>query len=345
MELEDQLIKTIARAVPSVKGRVGRRDLHLGIGDDAAILTDGRQSDWVLSCDAFLEGVHFRTSTYPPDSIGYKSLARAASDLAAMGANPVYFFLTLALPGKLRGKWLERFLGGLSRAARELGMRLAGGDTSRTGEVFVGIAVIGKIGRGLAVVRSGARPGDTVFVSGRLGRAQLGLELMNAPGRAGRKAPAWAGLLEPHLYPRVRIKLGAWLARNRLASAMMDISDGLSTDLARMCRASRVGARLWADRIPRVAIPTQAAKMLGGRRLDPLHMALHGGEDYELLFAVPRKNLHRLRGDGPELAQVTAIGEITRGSHITLVSSNGGERPLQAGGWDPFSRRRRSAPS
>jgi thiamine-monophosphate kinase len=334
LESEDQLIERIAKAVPSVRGAARRAELRLGIGDDAAVLAPGRHDDWVLSCDAFLQDVHFSFGAEPPDSVGYKALARAASDLAAMGAKPAYFFSTLALPGKLTGSWLDQFLGGMRRASRELGMRLAGGDTSRAGSISISITVVGKIGRRLAVTRSGARPGDTVFVSGRLGGAALGLALMEARGH---RLPRLSRLLQPHLYPKIRIELGAWLAKHRVASAMMDMSDGLSTDLARMCRASRVAARLWAGRIPCVAIPESARRALRGR-LDPLHMALHGGEDYELLFTVPKRNLRRLRA-APGFSQIAAIGEIERGSHITLVGADGRARRLEAGGWDPFRQR------
>ena len=164
---------------------------------------------------------------------------------------------------------------------------------------------IGRLARGKAVTRSGARPGDILYVSGRLGRAQLGLELAKSagPGTLVKMLQRHSDLLQPHLYPQIRVELGAWLARQRIASAMMDISDGLSTDLARMCRASGVGARLWAESIPCVKLPLARTGMLRTLRLDPMEMALHGGEDYELLFTVPRKEgkaapkRARIRGD------------------------------------------------
>lgn len=287
----------------------------------------------MLSCDALVDGIHFRAESYPPDSVGYKALARATSDLAAMGAEARFFLLTLALPTGLRGAWLDRFLRGMRRAARELGMRLAGGDTTRSDKVSISITVIGEIGRKLAVRRSGARSGDLIYVSGRLGRAALGLALMEARGRAGGLLGA---LLKPHLYPQIRIELGHCLARRCVVSAMIDISDGLSTDLAHVCRASGVGAQLAAERIPRVRIPPAATRALRGRRLNPLRMALHGGEDYELLFTVPRRNLTRLRSVR-EIRNCTAIGEIVRGGGITLIDEKGRATPLEPLGWDPFS--------
>jgi thiamine-monophosphate kinase len=336
MGIEDRLIERVVKARPPAGGKGG--GLRLGIGDDAAVGSPRLGCEWVLSCDAFLDGVHFRAESYPPDSVGYKALVRAASDLAAMGATPRLYLLTLALPAGRTGKWLDEFMRGMRRAARVLGMRLAGGDTTKSAKIFISITVIGEIGRGLAVKRSGARPGDLVYVSGHLGRAALGLELMNARGRgvlSGRSAGP-ARLVQPHLYPQIQIKLGAWLARHRVASAMMDLSDGLSTDLARLCQASAVGARLWDEQIPRVRIPDAAARGLEGRRLDPLLMALNGGEDYELLFTVPRKNLKRLRG-APAFAEITAIGEIEGGRQITRIGPDGRPSRLEPAGWDPFS--------
>jgi thiamine-monophosphate kinase len=334
---EAQLIERIAKAVPSVTGTrrtaKAQRGLRLGIGDDAAVLAAGRRHEWVLSCDALVDGIHFRAESYPPDSVGYKALARATSDLAAMGAEARFFLLTLALPTGFRGKWLDHFLRGMGRAARELGMRLAGGDTTRSDKVSISITVIGEVGRGLAVTRAGARPGDWIYVSGRLGRAALGLALMEARGRA---AKLLAPLLKPHLYPQIRIELGTWLARHCVASAMIDISDGLSTDLGRLCRASGVGAQLAAERIPCVRIPAAATRVLRGKPLDPLRMALHGGEDYELLFTVPRRNWKRLRVV-PEFGNCTAIGEIVPGGRIALVDEKGRATRLEPLGWDPFS--------
>ena len=337
MHREAQLIERITKAVPSVRGRRGgakaRRGLRLGIGDDAAILAAGRRDEWVLSSDALVDGIHFRAKSDPPDSAGYKALARATSDLAAMGAKARFFLLTLALPADRTGTWLDAFLRGMSRAARELGMWLAGGDTTRSDQVSISITVIGEIGRGLAVKRSGARPGDRIYVSGRLGRAALGLALMESRGRAD-KLPA--SLLAPHLYPAIRLELGGWLARHRVASAMMDISDGLSTDLARLCDASGVGAELAAGRIPCVRIPAVAARVLRGEPLDPLRLALHGGEDYELLFTVPPGKVKQLRR-APGFAQLAEIGEVRRGKRRTVVDGEGNRQPLEPHGWDPFS--------
>jgi thiamine-monophosphate kinase len=330
MGQEDQLIERIRRAVPSRS----RGSLRLGIGDDAALISPRKGFELVLSCDAFLEGVHFFANRHPADSIGFKALARATSDLAAMGAQPRLFLLTLALPASRTGKWLDEFLRGMGRAARQLGMRLAGGDSTKSARISISVTVLGEVGRGRAVTRSGARPGDILCVSGRLGGAEQGLKMVQSAAlKASNSREKDRGrLLRPHLYPQIRVALGAWLAARRVASAMIDISDGLSTDLARLCAASHVGARIWAPRIPCV-------KVLPALKMDPLQMALHGGDDYELLFAVPRRKMQRLRR-APGSAEIVAIGEIERGAKITLVDDGGRAKILRPGGWDPFGLKR-----
>ena len=208
MPRESQLVEKIARAL--LPHRAASSRLKIGIGDDAAILSPAAHTDWVLSCDTFLEGVHFRLKTHPPDSVGYKALARASSDLAAMGATPRFFLLTLALPAARTGAWLNTFLKGMARAASELGITIIGGDTTRSRTVFISITVLGEIAPGRALTRSGARPGDIIYVSGKLGRAQLGLELVLRGHARDRRMRA---LVQPHLYPKIRIELGAWLAQ------------------------------------------------------------------------------------------------------------------------------------
>lgn len=345
MGREDQLIKQLALTVPSemgsrAVGRSRRAGVRLGIGDDAAVIVPGRTADLVVTCDAFLEGVHFLADRHPPDSVGYKSLARATSDIAAMGAAPRFFLLTVALPQHLTGEWLSGFLRGMRRAARQLGVRLIGGDTTRFRSVSISITVLGEVARGRAITRAGAQPGDMLYVTGELGRAKLGLELVrNCPlSQVESVIRGQNRLLRRHLYPRIHVRLGRWLANRRIASAMIDISDGLSTDLGHLCAASGVGARLWAERIPRVAIPSSQSKLARKLRLDRLEMALHGGDDYELLFTVPRR-LAKFLQSAPEFRDVTAIGEIERGKQILLVDRDGHAKPLKPGGWDPFRKK------
>lgn len=345
MDRESKLVERIARALPCQSGRSHESALRLGIGDDAAIVASSGKKDWVLSCDAFLEGVHFLAKSHPPDSVGYKSLVRATSDLAAMGATPRFFLLTLAIPLSHTGAWLTGFLRGMARAARAMNVILLGGDTTKSGTVSISITVIGEIARGHEVTRAGAHPGDLIYVSGTLGRAQLGLEiLLNGSPRAKslteRNVNRVSGqelrrLLRPHLHPAIKLDLGAWLAKHRIASAMMDISDGLSTDLARLCATSGVGAQIQSNSIPRVVLPKALSKHLKRPKLDPLKLALHGGEDYELLFTVPPRNIRKLT-KAPGFSQLAAIGEVTRGRSITLIGTDGSKKPLKSRGWDPF---------
>ena len=285
-----------------------------------------------MSCDAFIEGVHYLVDRHPAESVGYKALARATSDLAAMGATPRFFFLSLAIPAARTGAWLTRLLKGMDRASRKFDIVLAGGDTTELPIVSINITVIGEVKPGTAILRSGARPGDGIYVSGTLGQAQLGLELIR---RKLDKIPQSKKLLRPHLYPQPRIGLGRLLASRSLASSMIDLSDGLSTDLARLCAASGVGARLFSGQIPKVAIPAA----LCARGLDPLQMALNGGDDYELLFTVPVRQELKLRSAAARLqdsVKIRRIGEITTGRRILLVGKDDSEKRLKPGGWVHF---------
>jgi len=327
---EDAVIDKVVRALPSAVGRGGEQ-FRLGIGDDAAILKQARGLDWVVSCDAFLEGVHFLSRTHPASSVGYKSLARATSDLAAMGAEPRFFLLTLALPAKQTVRWLDDFLWGMARAAHELGIRLLGGDTTSNDKVSLNVTVIGQIAGGRMLTRSGARPGDLIYVSGRLGAAKLGLDLvLIGLGRSR----AYHPFTQQHLYPRIQVNLGRWLSLNRIASSAIDISDGFSTDLNRLIRAAGVGAIIQSERIPKTAVPSKVATRLE-RSLDPLEMALHGGDDYELLFTVPSGRAKRL-SSAPGRQKLTCIGEVTQSRRILLVGKSGKTRPLKPRGWDSF---------
>jgi thiamine-monophosphate kinase len=236
--------------------------------------------------------------------------------------------LTLALPNSCTTKWLDEFLGGMALAARRFGLILVGGDTTKCPNVMVSLTVIGEIDPGRAILRSGARHGDLICVSGKLGEAELGLRLVQKGLSAQKKGKQ---LVKKHFYPQPRLALGQWLVAHRSATAMIDTSDGLSTDLGHICKASGVGARVWAEKIPVVSVPP-ALKRDG---LDPLRLALHEGEDYELVFTVPKKRAPRLPRKIAGVP-VTIIGEITREKRISLVDSDGRGLPLRPGGWDPF---------
>ena len=322
---ENDLIQRIRAGGSSSTRR--HSPIRLGIGDDAALFSPRRGHETILTCDWFLEGTHFLRDKHPADSVGWKCLARAVSDVAAMGGEPRCFLLSLALPESHTGRWLDEFLGGLRRAARKFQCPLAGGDTTRRRELLANVTVVGEVRSDRALLRSGARVGDILFVSGRLGGAELGLKRLRGKARIAGNDP----LLKKHLYPEPRIALGRWLADHRMVTSMMDLSDGMSADLPRLCEASGVGARLEALGIPAVRLPNRS----GMRNVDPLDLALNGGDDYELLFTVRPGKIRRI----PRVFQgipLTAIGEITRGRRLTLVGHDGREQTLPSGGWDPF---------
>jgi thiamine-monophosphate kinase len=316
---EDALVKEIARHFLPSPGR----KLRLGIGDDAALWKPKPGFATILTSDWFLEGNHFLREKHPPDSVGWKCLARAVSDIAAMGGTPRCFLLNLAIPTVATGKWLKGFLGGLRRVADSLHCILAGGDTTRSECILISITVLGQIREGQEVLRSGARSGDLLYVSGTLGEAECGLRLLRkSAGRANRKNTG----LRKHLYPEPRVELGRWLAERKLATAMMDISDGLSTDLPRLCAASGVGALVDPEKLPALhGIDGESARQL----------ALHGGDDYELLFSVsPERALllpAKFRG-----LRLSKIGEIAAGRGVRIIGKNGKPESLRAAGWDPF---------
>ncbi|HEV2194128.1 MAG TPA: thiamine-phosphate kinase [Candidatus Acidoferrum sp.] len=301
------------------------REVRLGMGDDAALFRPRAEHELILTCDWFLEGTHFLRDKHPPDSVGWKCLARALSDVAAMGGVPRCFLLSLALPASHTGRWLDEFLGGLRRASRRFGCVLAGGDTTQRKEILANITVVGEIQTGRAMLRSGARSNDVLYVSGRLGEADSGLRLLKR-SQAG-VAPQ-SPLVRKHLYPEPRLALGQWLARKRLATAMLDISDGLSSDLLRLCGASQVGARVGLARLPLPPVPNATPSR-------SLQTALHGGDDYELLFTVP---LHKVKFLPASFQGVplTEIGRMTAERDVFLVEPNGRGIPLLPGGWDPF---------
>jgi len=316
---EDALVREIARHFPPGSGR----RLRLGIGDDAALWKPKPGFATILTSDWFLEDSHFLREKHPPDSVGWKCLARAASDIAAMGGTPRCFLLNLALPGATGGKWLNSFLAGLRRAAKSLDCALAGGDTTRNQRILISVTVIGEIREGQEFLRSGARSGDLLYVSGVLGEAENGLRLLReSRGRVNPKSEA----LRKHLYPEPRVALGRWLAERKLATAMMDLSDGLSSDLPRLCAASGVGVQIDPGKLP---VPH------GMDRKSARELALHGGDDYELLFSVPPRRVSRLPANFRGL-RLTQIGEITAGSGVRVIGTDGKLEPLRAAGWDPF---------
>ncbi|MGH9788011.1 MAG: thiamine-phosphate kinase [Candidatus Acidiferrales bacterium] len=322
MRGEDEIIRRLGRQFPA-GGRV-----RVGIGDDAAVLAGDARRDWVVTTDLLVENVHFLRRWQPARAVGWKALARSLSDIAAMGATPVAALVALAVPAATPTSWVKDFFDGLALLARRFGVRVIGGDLSSASQIVANVQVLGEVERGRALLRSGARPGDLLLVGGTLGLSQLGLLRLQSRGRSTQ--PVLKRALRAHFYPWPRLALARALQRYR-PSAMIDLSDGLSTDLHHLCEASRVGACLFAPRLPAVDVPALLARRL---RTTGLELALHGGEDYQLLFT-----LRRSRTPLPKnLAGVhlTAIGEITSDPRVVLVDSTGRAERLPPRGWDHF---------
>ena len=295
--------------------------LTFGIGDDCAVLRPRPRQELVVTTDLSLEKVHFRRDWHPPQSVGHRCLARGLSDLAAMGARPESALLSLALPRGLNGAWKDRFFDGLFALADKHRVPLAGGDTAKCpdGLVIADIVLLGSVPRGRALLRSGARAGDLLYVTGTLGGSAAELLALEKHPAAFRKQDATR---HPHLYPEPRLATGLALMRRRLATAAIDLSDGLSTDVAHLCEESGLAAELEAEALP---IDSRAT----------LEQALHGGEDYELLFtAGPGTTMPRSLGG----VSIQAIGRMKRRGKGPLVEihRNGRRDALEPGGWEHF---------
>lgn len=338
------LIQQIGRDFHSHSKYVG-----LGIGDDCAILHPPAGSEVLVTTDFTLENRHFRRGLHPPESVGHRCLARGLSDLAAMGATPIAAFLSLALPAKMLAesagrKWISSFFHGL-RALGELHrVPLAGGDTSESpggnNALILGdIVLVGHAPKGQALRRSGASAGDALYVTGHLGGAAAELSSLF---RRNRLASAKTTDDHPHLFPEPRLDVGEALVHRNLATSCIDLSDGLSSDLAHLCRASKLSVE-----IEQAALPIHPMARKSGATA-ALQSALHGGEDYELLFTAPASRPMPTSLAG---VPITRIGTLkNRGSKcpmMTLIAPDTTRTELKPGGWEHFtkpstSRRRKS---
>jgi thiamine-monophosphate kinase len=312
---ERALISRIRRSAATGRGVI------TGIGDDCAVLRIPAGHEVLVTTDFTIEGVHFRRAWHLPEVVGFRCLARGLSDIAAMGGEPQAAFLSLAVPRELPQMWIDRFMKGLFGLTSAFNVKLAGGDTSESPHgVFADIVVVGSVPKGQAILRSTARAGDRIYVTGELGGAAAALKELMAGGKASPKD------FPRHFHPDPRVAVGGFLRKQQLASAMIDLSDGLSTDLAHICEESGVGAEIFEAAIPRARF--------GKKRNDvDIDHALHGGEDYELLFTAHRgKHVpDRIAG-----VAVTLIGEITRSRRVVLRGPNGKGSPLQPQGWQHF---------
>ncbi len=303
---EKKLIEQIRRlARPS-------SSVVMGIGDDCAVLRLPPGHELLLTTDFTIEGVHFRRDWHLPELVGRRCLTRGLSDIAAMGGEPRAAFLSLAVPSDTPQNWVNRFLKGLLDLAEEFKVPLAGGDTAQSPSgIQADIVVVGSVPRGKAVLRSGAKPGDQIYVTGELGGAAAALAPLAQSKRGFR-----------HLPPQARVAVGQSLRRRGMASAMIDVSDGVSTDLEHLCQESHVGAEIEAEAIPRAQVEKKPVA---------LEQALHGGDDYELLFTSAALIPARVAG-----VRVTRIGQIKPSPGMRLIGEDGKSRRLKAEGWEHF---------
>lgn len=343
-----------------------------GVGDDASVISQAANRDLVVTTDLLVEGIDFYRDATTPRLLGHKSLAVSLSDIAAMGARPVWSLISIGLPKDVwENDFKDEFFAGYFALADRYGVTLVGGDVSEAKKgIVIDSIVVGEIEAGAAVFRSTARLGDEVFVTGTLGGAAAGLKLIEMGARLGpngltslpasgarrrktKKADQAANtktvereanrselnsiksLLLRQLRPQPRVGWGIVLGEEQFASAMIDISDGLSSDLAHVCRESNVGALIQSQSIP---VDKEVSKLCGRRALDPLALALHGGEDFELLFTVHPENVALLpkRVDG---VSISRVGEITREPGVIRLAEKNRLWDLKPQGFEHFKTR------
>jgi thiamine-monophosphate kinase len=345
----------LLRQIRSRTGRATGVALRLGIGDDCALLRPRPGEELAVTTDLSIAGRHFRLDWHPPESVGHRALARGLSDLAAMGARPLAAFLSLGLPRELTtttttlrpawptasvrkkgskqndSTWMDAFLDSFLTLAAAHKTPLAGGDLSESPIPVADIVLVGSVLEGKALLRSTARPGHLLYVTGALGGAAAALARLAQLAEARPDGPhplripkRMEALLAPHLYPKPRVRQGLWLVQHSAASAAIDLSDGFSTDLAHVCQESGVAAEVDAALVPIHPAATLA-------------QALHGGEDYELLFtaAAQTRLPHKIAGVG-----VTRIGRIVKlrpGQPAVTLLTEQGAQPLEPQGWEHFS--------
>ena len=308
--------------------------VRVGIGDDAAVIEPDRGTLFLVTTDALVEGVHFDRGLAPMDAIGHKALAVNFSDLASMGARPRHVLLSLALPPTLLVTELDLLLDGLLALAARHQTALVGGNITRSpGPLFVDVTAVGSAKRRRILTRSGARAGDDLYVSGEVGGAAAGLESLRESQTASRSSDALLACQHRYLWPEPRVRLGTQLGRNRAARACIDLSDGLADGIRQLSTASGLGAAIDAELIP---VAPSARTWFTGHGFDPVSASLTGGDDYELLFAVPRSMRQRLEAAcrlSGGLA-VTRIGRLTQDPALVLLH-DGSEGAL-AHGYEHF---------
>jgi thiamine-monophosphate kinase len=317
-------VKTEFDFIRYIKKSFGLR----AVGDDCAVLPKDETLDLLVTADLLVENVDFRLEWTKPEDLGHKALAVSLSDIAAMGGTPVWAMLTLGIPEKLwETDFVKRFYEGWNDLAAELKVELIGGDISRSPDRFVVDSIVGgDVPKGRAILRSGAKVNDVICVSGTLGAAAAGLRLFEKAGHHQSSEPQYERLIERQLRPKPRVELGRWLLNNEIASSMIDLSDGLSSDIHHICELSGVGAEVDASLLP---IDDDVKNSFG--KDEALTFALNGGEDFELLFTVPKEKISSL-----ENTDVSQIGIVTEDIGVVRLNDGDSTIDLQPSGYRHF---------
>lgn len=328
---EFPLIDRIGKILPAALDK----DLLVGIGDDTAVIRIDRRRALLVTCDIQVEGRHFRFDHITPYQLGRRSMAVNLSDIGSMGGKPTYALVSMGLPAGFPVRSYDRLFEGMRDELEAHRARIVGGNLARTADfLVVDITMLGEAEVSRFLTRSGARAGDRIFVTGELGASGAGFQVLAAYGK--RFPGRYRHLVRCHLLPTPRVEMGRKIARSGVATAMIDISDGVAGDLFHICSMSGVGAEIREDRLP---LPERIGEVAGISGKTATDLALHGGEDYELLFTVPRRvpaEKVRSVAGGTGIA-VTEIGTIVpREEGYRLVDSRGRKTPLVPAGWDHF---------
>ncbi len=311
----------------------------VGIGDDAAVFSPAPSQQVVISTDLLIEDIHFSRKTATFYDIGYKAAASNLSDIAAMGATPTAIFVSIALPPSLTVENWQEFYRGLAKPCKDHKVQLLGGDTSSSPtSLFIGITITGQVHPQHILTRQGAKKGHLIYVSGTLGNSAAGLAYLKKcqrPPQLSKLSKSVNYIVQRHLHPTARITLGQLLAFQPYASAAMDLSDGLSSDLNHLCRQSQVGALIYTERLPISKHMNRYANRISA---DPLHWGLHGGEDYELLFTIPPKWRDELEETAKKRRMhITQIGVIQpKHFGIRIEQNSGKQDTVVPCGYDHF---------
>ncbi len=322
---EFRFIQRLRKRLSGPEGRI-----RLGLGDDAAVIRPVPDHELVMTIDTLVESVHFDLSYTPPEALGWKSLAVNLSDIAAMGGMPVCALISLAVPEAWLSERIHRFYDGLQDCSSTYNCPVAGGDTVRTPDkAVITVTVLGEVPENGAVTRSGAGPGDILCITGMLGGSRAGLEAL----MSGRHHPDWEKAVARFLHPVPRIAEAAILSATGGVTAMIDVSDGLASEIRHLCRESGTGCRVEAERIP---VAPSARSWAAAEGLDPAGFALGSGEEYELLFTMKPEIYNQLQREGTMQELFVKIGNMSGPESGLRLASGGRETGMPDFGWDHF---------